>query len=417
MQASLISSRTAFALGAALLMACFSAQADEVAEINKMMRGGQLPAALSRVDVALSQRPKDAQLRFIKGMILSEQGKSADAINVFQKLTEDYPELPEPYNNLAVLHAAAGNYDKARVALERAIRTNPAYATAHENLGDVYAKLASQSYDKAMQLADPNQQPPQKAKLAMVRTLTPKGGEAASPLAAIAAASAPAPVKAVLPAAAPAPVIAQAAPAPAAAPASAKLPPPPVKAAPAATHAPAPAAPVVAQAKPSASAPVSTPAAAPAVAQAKPLPSVAPAVASAPAPAPAVQLAKAAPKAEQVQKEDADGANVIKAVESWAKAWSAQDMKGYLNAYGSNFQTPKGQSRKAWEADRTARIEGKGHIKVSIESPQVTVNGNTATVKFRQKYVSDRLSTTGRKTLVLEKQGKNWLIKQEQSGS
>ena len=326
-------------------------------------------------------------------MILSEQGKTADAINVFQKLTEDYPELPEPYNNLAVLHASAGNYDKARVALERAIRTNPAYATAHENLGDVYAKLASQSYDKAMQLADPNQQPPQKAKLAMVRTLTPKGGEAASPLAAIAAASAPAPAKTAAPSSAPAPVIAQAAPAPvpAPAPAPARLPP--------------------AAAKP---VPLPAPAPAPVLAQAKPIPTVPPA--AAPAPAPAVQLAKAAPKSEQAQKEDADGADVVRAVENWAKAWSAQDMKGYLNAYGSNFQTPKGQNRKAWEADRTTRIEGKGHIKVSVEAPQVTVNGNTATVKFRQKYVSDRLSTTGRKTLVLEKQGKNWLIKQEQSG-
>ena len=307
-------------------------------------------------------------------MILSEQGKTADAINVFQKLTEDYPELPEPYNNLAVLHASGGNYDKARVALERAIRTNPAYATAHENLGDVYAKLASQSYDKAMQLADPSQQPPQKAKLAMVHTLTPKGGEAASPLAAIAAAPAPAPAKAVPPAPAPAP-------------------------APAALVARAAPVPVVAQAKPVASAPAAAPAVPPAA-----------------APAPAVQLAKAAPKPELVQKDDADGADVIKAVDSWAKAWSAQDMKAYLNAYGSNFQTPKGQNRKAWEADRTARIEGKGHIKVSVEAPQVTVNGNTATVKFRQKYVSDRLSTTGRKTLVLEKQGKNWLIRQEQSG-
>ncbi|SFF77765.1 Tetratricopeptide repeat-containing protein [Duganella sp. CF458] len=318
-------------------------------------------------------------------MILSEQGKTADAINVFQKLTEDYPELPEPYNNLAVLHAAAGNYDKARVALERAIRTNPAYATAHENLGDVYAKLASQSYDKAMQLADPSQQPPQKAKLAMVRTLTPKGGEAASPLAAIAAAPALA-----------------AAPAPAAVQAPVKLPPPVVKAASAAAVAPAPA---------------SASAAAPVVAQAKPIPASAPTMAAAPLPAPALQLAKAAPKAEQVQQEDADGADVVKAVESWAKAWSAQDMKGYLNAYGSNFQTPKGQNRKAWEADRTARIEGKGHIKVNVESPQVTIKGKTATVKFRQKYVSDRLSTTGRKTLVLEKQGKHWLIKQEQSGA
>ncbi len=343
-------------------------------------------------------------------MILSEQGKTADAINIFQKLTEDYPELPEPYNNLAVLHAAAGNFDKARVALERAIRTNPTYATAHENLGDVYAKLASQSYDKAMQLADSTQQPAPKSKLAMVHTLTPKG-EPASPLAAIAATTA----KPLPPVAAPpAPVLAQAAPGPAPvvpAPAPAKAAPTPAK--PASAPAPvAPAAPpVMAQSKPAASAP--------AVAQAKPIP-VAPPVA-APSPAPAVQLAKAEPKAEKVadksRQEDSDGADVIKAVESWASAWSSQDMKGYLNAYGGNFQTPKGQNRKAWEADRTARIEGKGHIKVTVESPQITVNGNTATVKFRQKYVSDRLSTTGRKTLVLEKQGKNWLIKQEQSGS
>ncbi len=394
MQASHISSRTALALGAALFLASIYAQADEVSDINKMMRAGQLPAALAKVDVALSQHPKDAQLRFIKGMILSEQGKNADAINVFQKLTEDYPELPEPYNNLAVLHASAGNYDKARVALERAIRTNPAYATAHENLGDVYAKLASQSYDKALQLADPNQLPAPKSKLAMVRTLTPKGSESAVLLA---GAGSPTqgsgPAKAAPPAApaaapAPAPVVAQAKPAPVPA-----------------------QAPVLAQAKP---APV--PVAAPAAAQAKPIP-VAPSAAAA---APAVQLAKAAskpePKTEAPKKEDTDGADVNRAVENWAKAWSAQDMKGYLNAYSGNFQTPKGQNRKAWEADRTARIEGKGHIKVTVESPQITVNGNTATVKFRQKYVSDRLSTTGRKTLVLEKQGRNWLIKQEQSG-
>ncbi len=398
MQALQFSSRIALAVGAAILLSCGAVQADEVSDINKLMRSGQLPAALSKVDVALSQHPKDAQLRFIKGMILSEQGKTADAITVFQKLTEDYPELPEPYNNLAVLHAAAGNYDKARVALERAIRTNPTYATAHENLGDVYAKLASQSYDKAMQLLDSNQQPPPKSKLAMVRTLAPKGGEAAAPVAvAVAPAKAAVTVAAAAqPAPAPAPAKAASSPAPAPAPAPAKAASSPAPAPAVAKAAPAPA-PVVAQAKP-APAPVPVPPPAPAAKAAPAMP---------PAAAPAVQLAKA---------EDADGADVNKAVENWARAWSAQDMKGYLNAYSGNFQTPKGQNRKAWEADRTARIEGKGHIKVTVESPQITVNGNTATVKFRQKYVSDRLSTTSRKILVLEKQGKNWLIRQEQSG-
>ena len=91
-------------------------------------------------------------------------------------------------------------------------------------------------------------------------------------------------------------------------------------------------------------------------------------------------------------------------------------MKGYLSAYGSNFQTPRGQNRKAWEADRSARIEGKEHIKVTVEAPQVTVNGSTATVKFRQIYVSDKLKANSRKTLVMEKHGGKWLIKQEQSG-
>ena len=79
----------------------------------------------------------------MKGLILTEQGKPADAIKIFTGLTEDYPELPEPYNNLAVLYASQGQYDKARTALEMSIRTHPSYATAHENLGDIYAKMAS----------------------------------------------------------------------------------------------------------------------------------------------------------------------------------------------------------------------------------------------------------------------------------
>ncbi len=59
---------------------------------------------------------------------------------MFTKLSEDYPELPEPYNNLAVLYAQQKQYDKARTALEMAIRTHPSYAIAYENLGDIYAK-------------------------------------------------------------------------------------------------------------------------------------------------------------------------------------------------------------------------------------------------------------------------------------
>jgi ketosteroid isomerase-like protein len=77
---------------------------------------------------------------------------------------------------------------------------------------------------------------------------------------------------------------------------------------------------------------------------------------------------------------------------------------------------PNGQARKAWEEERRSRIAGKGRINVKIESPQVSVNGNTATVKFRQVYLSDQLTANTRKTLVLSKQAGKWKIKQESTG-
>lgn len=139
--------------GSALLL-CFSlaANADEIQEINKLFKQGKQTQALERVNTYLAGKPKDTQARFLKGLILTEQSKNDDAIRVFTSLTEDFPELPEPYNNLAVLYAGQGQYEKAKIALEMAIRTHPSYATAHENLGDIYAKMASQAYDRALQL-------------------------------------------------------------------------------------------------------------------------------------------------------------------------------------------------------------------------------------------------------------------------
>ena len=156
--------------GCALLL-CFSlaAGADEIQEINKLFKQGKQEQALGRINTYLVSKPKDAQARFLKGLILTEQDKTNDVIKVFSDLTEDFPELPEPYNNLAVLYASQGQYDKARIALEMAIRTHPSYATAHENLGDIYAKMASQAYDRALQLDHSNAST--QTKLAMVKEI------------------------------------------------------------------------------------------------------------------------------------------------------------------------------------------------------------------------------------------------------
>jgi tetratricopeptide (TPR) repeat protein len=148
--------RIALLLAGLLIAHSVGAQSDDYLEASKLFRSGQQAPALERVDNFLKGNPKDARARFLKGLILTEQSKPADAIKIFTGLTEDYPELPEPYNNLAVLYASQGQYDKARTALEMAIRTHPSYATAHENLGDIYAKMASQAYDKALQLDKSN---------------------------------------------------------------------------------------------------------------------------------------------------------------------------------------------------------------------------------------------------------------------
>ena len=206
------------------------AQANDYAEITQLLKAGKAAEALTKADQRLSATPRDPQLRFLKGVAQADSGKPADAVATFTKLTEEYPELPEPYNNLAVLYANQNQLDKARTALEMAIRTNPSYATAHENLGDIYAKLASQAYNKALQL-DAANATSVKPKLALIRELfsadIAKGAKpaAAAPAPAVVATQRPAPAPA--PAAAPAPT-----PAPAA-----------TAAAPAATPAPAPAAP------------------------------------------------------------------------------------------------------------------------------------------------------------------------------
>ena len=356
----------ALALGLAIGFTA-PAFADNLPEVQRLMKQGQLPQAMEKVDAYLSGKPKDAQGRFLKGLIFTEMNKPAEAIAVFTKLTEDFPELPEPYNNLAVLYAQQKQYDKARTALEMAIRTHPSYAIAYENLGDIYAKLASQAYDKALQLDGANAAT--QNKLALIRDL-------------ISTSSKPN-VKPTAPAAAPAVAAKPVAPAPVAAATPAATPAKPAAAAPTAS---------VVTATPGAAAAKNT--------DAKP-------VAAAPTPAPLPVAAKPADTAND---------DVAKALANWAGAWSRKDMRAYLGAYASDFNTPKGVSRKEWEAEREQRIAGKGgKISVSYDAPTINIDGDRAVAKFRQHYSAPGLSTSTTKTLVFVRSGGKWLIKEENS--
>lgn len=175
--------RFSLAFLAAFAPALVLAATPSIQEIHQAFRQGNNQSALDKVNGFLAAQPKDAQGRFLKGLILTELNRQQEAIKVFSDLTDDYPELPEPYNNLAVLYAAQAQYERAKNSLEMAIRTHPSYATAHENLGDIYAKMASQSYDKALQLDQSNTSA--QTKLSLIRDLfSPTRPQAAKPAAA-----------------------------------------------------------------------------------------------------------------------------------------------------------------------------------------------------------------------------------------
>jgi tetratricopeptide (TPR) repeat protein len=362
-------------------------QADEYADVNNLLRAGQVSQAMAKAEQYLAKKPRDPQMNFIKGVIQSEAGKPVEAISTFTQITQDYPELPEPYNNLAVLYAGQNQFDKAKVALEMAIRTNPSYATAHENLGDVYAKLASQAYSKALQLDSSNAAV--KPKLALIRDLftvsnagqkTLASNQASGPVAALSVA----PVTPAAPAAPAKPVVVEPPKVVAVAP-----PPKTIVEAPPKVVAVAPPPKAIVEAPPKAVA-------------------VAPA-----AVAPTPPAASPAPTAPVKATEQA----IEGAVQVWAKAWSDQDMGNYLAAYSADFDTPGNQSRKAWEQGRRDRIVNKARITVTVNDLNIDIKGNKATVKFKQEYRSDVLNVSGRKTLDMTKTGERWLIMRETTGS
>ncbi len=376
-----------------------SAYADDYSDVSQLLRAGKLPEALSKADQFLSTQPKDAQMRFLKGVIQRESGKASDAISTFTRLTEDYPELPEPYNNLAVLYAGQGQYDRARAALETALRTNPSYATAHENLGDVYAKLASQAYNKALQLD--NSGAASMPKLAMIRELATTAN---------AKGQRPAPQTPLTPP----PMVAAVTP-------GKTLPTPPTLPAlkpPATSSTAAPASQVAAISgnKAAQTAPTAQAATTPASALA---PAPAPKASSVP-PVAATAVASTAPPAVASGTQASSTAvtqggqkEVELLVRAWAAAWSAKDVKTYLSLYGKEFDPPGAMSRASWEEERRLRITSKSTISVKLENLIVSVNGTKASAKFRQDYKANGLAVSSRKVLELSKTGDHWRIVKE----
>ncbi|MDR1646963.1 MAG: tetratricopeptide repeat protein [Zoogloeaceae bacterium] len=347
-----------------LLVASLPAATRTLPEVQRLIKAGQYIEALTQVDAYLAAHTRDAQGRFYKGLILTQLQRDSEAVAVFTRLTEEFPALPEPYNNLAVLYARQQQYDRARTALEKAIRTHPAYAVAYENLGDIYARMASEAYGKALQLdaANANAQ----NKLALIGDLTGIPGQ----------------VQAV---------------------------PPPVTVTPPKVT-PLPAAPAAQQADtPPAPGKTGTGAATP-PATGKTTPQLPAVAGTATATAP-VRLPPPEPPAPAIRANSSQ--ELEKTVRDWAAAWSRQDINGYLAAYAPNFRTPRGISRKQWEAERRDRISRPKWIKVELSDVRVKTEGDEARVSFRQSYRASSFKGDSRKTLAFVRVGNRWLILDE----
>ncbi len=326
-------------------------------DIQRLINEGQFKEALKLTENQLSQNASDIKLQFMKGLILTRLDRYGDAETAFIKLTKENPELPEPYNNLAVVYAAQGKYSEASEALKSAINTHPSYATAHENLGDIYAKMASRAYNQALELDTSNKTA--REKLSLVNEL-------------ISAPPEPKQQKTVVASVSPPPVtekISKSETIPESKPEAEKEP--------EIITIPARKEPVVIEEKPD-----------------------------------PVPVKKVDAEEEAVQNRD----NVESAANKWAKAWSAQDVESYLASYGQEFVPPKRLSRKQWEKERRVRLRKPSFIKVKLSNMKINLHGKDyAEIKFTQSYQSDTYGDKVKKEILMRKVEDKWLITQERT--
>ena len=357
------SQRALMALVCSLAVAA-PAAAQSPDAIQKLLERGQYDKAAETSAAYLEDHPDATRVRFQRGLALAELGRRDEASEAFGELARAYPQAPEPANNLAVLYAQQGDYEKARRWLEAAMATHPAYATAHKNLGDVYTALAAAAYSKALDEQDRADLGVELEYVAEMGVEQDTGSDGAK----LAASDGEGRMRAV--------------PAPEPAPEPARPP------------------------------------------QPEPAPQ--------PAPEPAADdtdpedaADDAAARPDNTASDDGEAAGpvgptsgrageVMRAVRAWARAWEAQDVEGYLDAYADNFYPGDGLTLAEWRAQRRDRVGSPASITIEISDPTVTFpEPGRAEVVFQQAYSSQTYSDRVRKRLVLERKDNGWRIVRE----
>jgi tetratricopeptide (TPR) repeat protein len=344
----------------ALVMSSSMAWGADLSQVRSLVEQGRTREALSDLDRHLAKHPVDPEAMFLRGFVLTEIQREKEARQAFEEVSDLRPDRPEPLNNLAVIQAAAGDYDGAVETLKEALRTHPAYRTAYENLTKIYGQLASEAYSRALRVDGAHD----RSALELV-LLSDMVLETSAPMlvAEVSERAQPAPTSAATRAAA--------------------------------EKSPAPAVP--------SSAPAGTPDEA---IEAAVLRSREAADASA---------ASTAPAGRSESPSDASGpSELATVVESWAQAWSEQRVDDYLGFYGSDFEPTGDLGREQWQQQRRERLAAPRYVKVTVafldfERP----SSDRALVRFNQSYESDTFSDVVTKTLELVRREGAWKIVRE----
>ena len=136
----------------AVLLHATGLSADEPIDgVLSLLSERRYSEARSELEPLLKRNPQAVRLRLIDGILRARDGRTAEAIVVFEKLRHDRPDMFEPHNNLAVLYAGQGRLDAARESLAAALERRPD-AVAYANLGDLHMKLADRAYARARDL-------------------------------------------------------------------------------------------------------------------------------------------------------------------------------------------------------------------------------------------------------------------------
>jgi len=126
-------------------------------DVERLVKARQYQDAVNLINTQLKTNPRNVQIRFVKARLQIEMRKFDDAKKTLIEITQQFPELPEPYNNLAAIAANQGQWIEARDYLELALKLRPTYTVAAANLGEIYIRLGAQVYEEAAKGAQTNQ--------------------------------------------------------------------------------------------------------------------------------------------------------------------------------------------------------------------------------------------------------------------